>query len=155
MTSVHRILTLPVVFVLLACSKPQTRSAGYDPNADPFADLASAVLEAQHTHKRILLEVGGEWCSWCHRLEEFIQSNEEIREALRRNFVVVKVNYSKENKNEAFLSQYPAIEGYPHIFVLDSDGTLLHSQDTGELEAGKGYDPEKLLQFIRTWGTAT
>ena len=44
----------------------------------------------------------------------------------------LKVNWSKENKNEALLSKWPKIDGYPHLFVLDADGRLVHSQDTAK-----------------------
>jgi len=63
----------------------------------------------------------------------------------------VKVNYSPENKNEAVLSTFPKISGYPHLFVLDEGGRLLHSQDSGELESGEGHDPAKVLAFIQAW----
>ena len=63
----------------------------------------------------------------------------------------LKINFSKENKNETFLSQYPAIEGYPHFFVLDKDGNLLHSQNTGDLEKDKDYDKEKFIEFLNKW----
>jgi hypothetical protein len=75
----------------------------------------------------------------------------EIKYLLEENYIILKVNYSKENKNEKFLSQYPAVEGYPHFFVLDSEGKLLHSQNTGELEKEKDYDMEKFVDFLNKW----
>jgi len=129
-------------------------SAGYDPAADPAIDLAAAKVAAEASGRRILLEIGGEWCSWCHTLEKFVHSTPTIAEAVEVNYVVVKVNFSDENENTEFLSQYPEIEGYPHIFVLDSDGTLLHSQNTGELESEKGYDTQAFIDFLNTWSPA-
>ena len=130
------------------------KSAGYDPARDPARDLAAAIERAQAERKRILLEVGGEWCIWCHILEEFIAAHPAINRALDEGFVLVKVNYSKEQKNEAFLGRYPKIAGYPHLFVLESDGTLLHSQESAELEAGKSYDEAKLAAFLARWTRA-
>jgi hypothetical protein len=49
---------------------------------------------------------------------------------------------------------YPRVKGYPHLFVLERDGSLLHSQDTGELESGKGHDPEKVMAFLKRWNPA-
>ena len=72
-----------------------------------------------------------------------------------KNYVVVKVNYSKENKNEAVLSRYPRIPGYPHLFVLNSNGKLLHSQDTGQLESGNHHDRDKVMAFLKQWGAAS
>ena len=57
----------------------------------------------------------------------------------------------RENKNEALLSKWPAIRGYPHLFVLDGDGRLLHSQETDVLEAGKDYDRAGFSEFLRKW----
>jgi len=126
-------------------------SAGFDPARDPVADLETAKVEAKRGGKRILLDVGGEWCSWCHVLDDFIGGDAEIRSFRDANFVWVKINFSPENENQAFLSQYPEIKGYPHLFVLDNDGKLLHSQFTGELEKGKSYDRSKFFAFLKEW----
>lgn len=126
----------------------------FDPTRNPFDDLKSAVELAKESNKRIILDVGGEWCIWCHRIDAFMHNTEEIKSILEESFIVVKINYSKENKNEKFLSQYPAIEGYPHFFVLESDGKLLHSQNTGDLEKDKDYDKDKFLKFLNKWKPA-
>ncbi len=123
----------------------------FDPNKNPFDDLKITIIKAQETKKRILLDVGGEWCIWCHKLDAFFEANKDVTEFMNEHFVVLKINYSKENKNEKFLSQYPKIPGYPHLFVLDSDGKLLHSQDTGDLEKDGGHDRDKVLAFLKEW----
>lgn len=123
----------------------------FDPARNPAEDLTSAMNEAQKTGKNIILDVGGEWCIWCHRIDAFIEGHEEINDFLHKNYIVMKVNYSPENKNEDFLAAYPKIPGYPHFFVLDKNGKLLHSQDTGKLEQGKDYNPEKFMAFLQTW----
>jgi hypothetical protein len=130
-------------------------NAQFDPARDPVADLATAKVEAQRGGKRIVLDVGGEWCSWCHLLDAFIEGDAEIRSFRDANYVWMKVNYSEDNENAAFLSQFPQIKGYPHLFVLDAQGTLLHSQFTGELEADKGqpkgYNRERFFAFMKEW----
>lgn len=123
----------------------------FDPARDAAADVAAAAAQAKREGKRVLVDVGGEWCSWCHIMDRFFAADAEARALRERAFVMVKVNYSPANRNEAFLARWPRIEGYPHLFVLAPDGTLLHSQDTGELEAGKGYDRAKFLAFLRAW----
>jgi thioredoxin-related protein len=123
----------------------------FDPKRDAAKDIRSAIVEAKHSGKRVLLDVGGEWCIWCHRLDTLFATHPDLDQFLHDNFVVVKVNYSKENKNEKLLSQYPKIPGYPHIFILGSDGKLLRSQDTGDLESGKGHDPQKVMTFLKAW----
>jgi thioredoxin-related protein len=124
----------------------------YDPKRDAAQDLQNAIKEAERTHKHILLEVGGEWCSWCHTLDKFFQANVGLLELREKNFVTVKINFSEQNKNTEVLSRYPPINGYPHIFFLDSHGKLLQSQDTGLLESGKSYNLERLTTVLNKWG---
>ena len=127
----------------------------YDPKRDAAQDIQDAIKEAQRAHKRILLEVGGEWCSWCHTLDRFFGAHLELIQLRDRNFVTVKINFSEENTNKDVLSRYEAIPGYPHIFVLDSDGKLLWSQNTSILERDKSYDLERLTVFLTNWAPAS
>jgi thioredoxin-related protein len=123
----------------------------YDPKRDAALDIVEAAAEAKRTNKRVLVEVGGEWCIWCHHMDDFFEQNPALLELREKNFVMVKVNFSDENKNEQVLSRYPEIQGYPHLFVLDGDGKLLHSQDTGELEEGKSYNLARFTAFLEEW----
>jgi thioredoxin-related protein len=128
----------------------------FDPARDVMKDVQDAISQAKISHKRILLDVGGEWCIWCHRLDSLFLQNKDLAEYLNKHYVVVKINVSKENKNQEFLSKYPKVAGYPHLFVLDRNGKLLHSQDTGELEYPKnypvkGHDKKKVFNFLKKW----
>lgn len=153
-----RILSVMILFLMFFAgfSFSQSESAykpitEFDPLRDPAKDVKEAVEEAKRSIKRIILDVGGDWCIWCHRLDEFIEKNNNLKTFLNKNFIIVKINYSKENKNEEFLSKYPEIPGYPHFFVLEKNGELLHSQNTGELEQDKGYSQEKMMAFLEKW----
>jgi thioredoxin-related protein len=123
----------------------------YDPKRDAAKDITAAIKEAQRTNKHILVEVGGEWCSWCHTLDKFFLANSDLMQLRDKNFVTLKINFSEENQNKEVLSQYPPIGGYPHIFFLDSKGKLLLSQDTGMLEKGRSYDLERLTTVLTNW----
>ena len=127
----------------------------FDPARNPSKDLERTIEEAKSSNREIILDVGGEWCIWCHRIDYFIENNEDIKNFIKDNFIVLKINFSKENQNKEFLSKYPEIPGYPHFFVLDKDGKLLHSQDTGLLEEGKGYSHEKMMAFLKKWAPGT
>jgi thioredoxin-related protein len=143
--------TLPAQTVDSAKSKIEK----FDPARNPARDLDSAIVLAHVSGKRILLDVGGEWCKWCHFLDTFFEQNADVSTFLHNNFIVVKVNYSKENKNEEFLSKYPKVGGYPHFFILESNGKFLHSQNTGDLENGSkdnpGHDHDKVFTFLKEW----
>ena len=126
----------------------------FDATRDPAKDVAAAAAAAKDQGKRVLVDVGGEWCVWCHIMDDFIAANPDVRAAVESNYIFVKVNWSPQNKNEAFLSTLPAVKGYPHLFVLDGDGKLVHSQETDVLEQGRGYDKAKFLAFLRKYAPA-
>jgi thiol:disulfide interchange protein len=124
----------------------------YDPERNPADDLKAAVARARKEKKRVLVQVGGEWCGWCHRMTKYFADNDKVAAALARDYLIVKVNYSEENRNQDFLKELPKIPGYPHLYVFDAHGKLLHSQGTAELEEGKSYSEEAVLKFLEKWG---
>ena len=153
------LVVLPAMLALLlpAFTAEQAASAyqpvrQFDPKRDAAADIEAAVAEAGRSKRHVLIEVGGEWCVWCHRLDAYLKQRKKLSALLERNFVVVKVNYSPENENEEVLSRYPEVAGYPHFFVLDGKGKLLHSQDTAKLEKGKSYHARRFKRFLTRWG---
>ena len=148
--SLSSMAALALVVIGSACTRHEMPNE-FDPARDPAKDVAAAVALAKAQDRRVIVDVGGEWCSWCHTMDRFIAANEDLKSLIDSRYVWVKVNYSKENKNEAFLSQWPRIEGYPHLFVLDRDGKLLHSQDMSQLEAGASYDKTKFVSFAENW----
>jgi thiol:disulfide interchange protein len=141
-----------------AAAKAETKKyvpvADYDPKRNAAEDLKLAVAEAQRTNKHILLEVGGKWCVWCRIMDAYFEKNPDLLDLREKNYILLKVNVSEENENAALLSQYPAAEGYPHIYVLDSSGKLLHSQNTAPLEEGKTYHKERFTEFLNKWKPA-
>jgi thioredoxin-related protein len=135
---------------------PKNMPEKFDPQRDAAEDIRAAVIRAQKEQKHILLDVGGQWCIWCRMLDTLYMRNPDLADYLYGHYVVVKVNVSKENKNEAVLARYPKVSGYPHLFVLDENGKLLRSEDTSELELPensgvKGHDKAKVFAFLKKW----
>ena len=145
------VLTIVALFVSCESKKETVTSKKFNSKSDPHVDLSLAVEEAQSAGKRILIEVGGDWCKWCHILDDFIKKTPEVKSLLEKNYVYVKVNYSEENKNEKFFMKFPMIQNYPHFFVLDKTGMVLQSQETKELEEGNSYNKQKMLDFLKQW----
>ena len=128
--------------------------AQYDPQRDPAKDLAEALRLANKEKKHVLLQVGGDWCGWCRIMTDYFHDTKTVRASLSKNYVIMKVNYSSDNKNDVFLSAYPKVPAFPHLFVLDGKGKLLCSQYTGDLEDGGSYSEENVLGFLNKWTPA-
>jgi thioredoxin-related protein len=137
-------------------STAQTDKKLYDPSLDGIQQIKEAISKAGATGKHVLIQYGGNWCPWCIRFNAFCKADAEITKAIADNYVVVELNYSKENKNDesnVFLGN-PARFGFPVFIIIDGKGNVIHIQDSGLLEAGQGYDQKKVLGFLSNWTTA-
>jgi thioredoxin family protein/surface antigen-like variable number repeat protein len=127
------------------------RAEPYDPKIDAQLDIERAKLEAERTNRNVLLIAGGDWCGWCHMLEQTFQLSVSVRELRDRNFVVVHVNISEQNDNTCALRAYPKATGYPFVYVINPDGKLLAASGTGDWESPYGYNPTKIEDFLKKW----
>lgn len=146
------VLAVPALAVpAVAAEPPPALPTDFDPARDPARDLAVALRIAHAAGRRVVVEVGGEWSSRCRVLDRFFEANADLRRYRDANYVWLKVNWSPENTNQAFLRRYPAIADYPHVFVLDGAGRMLHSQDMRGLESAKEYDAAAVHAFLVRW----
>jgi len=125
----------------------------YTPSRDAKLQIDSALKIAKNQNKHVLLQIGGNWCSWCILLHKFYSSDFQLDSAISANYVVVHLNYSPENKNLEILKllEFPQRFGFPVLVILDANGIRLHTQNTVYLEEGRGYSKEKLLDFLKAW----
>ncbi len=147
------------IFALFLLNAPPAHAApdalylhpDYSEARDPNADLAEALVRAKAEGKLVLLDVGGDWCVWCHILDDYIAGHSDVHDAFAAAFVIDKINYSKTVPNKEFLSRYPKVAGYPGFIILGVDGALIATKDTGELEKGESYNHAKMLAFAKAW----
>jgi len=125
----------------------------YSTATNATADIAKAVAQAKQAHKFVLIQAGGNWCSWCLRFNKFTTEDAQLDSAINAGFVVYHLNYSKENYNQDVFAKYgfPQRFGFPVFIILDGDGNRIHTQNSGYLEEGKGYNKEKVLDFFTSW----
>ena len=126
----------------------------YNDKENAEAKIAELVKQAQAENKNIILQAGGNWCIWCLRFNQFVQTTPEFKDVVDENYLYYHLNYSPENKNEKVFAKYDnpgAKFGYPVFVVLDKNGKMIHTQDSAVLEEGKGYSIEKVKAFFQEW----
>lgn len=131
----------------------------YDVHADGTAQIASALATASAQHKRVILVFGANWCIWCHRLHNTLETDPVVSRMLGDHFVLVDVDVNRRNgvnRNADVITRYgnPVRLGLPVLVVLDSDGKQLCTKDSGELEEGHGHSPKKIAEFLTLWQPA-
>ena len=132
-------------------AKPATRDIYPDPG-QAKADVAAALKTAAATHKRILLDFGGNWCGDCQVLDIYFHdpSNRPILDA---NFVLVHINIGMTDANLELAKKYevPLDKGVPALAVLSENGKLLYSQKGGEFEAMRRMQSSSVTNFLVQW----
>lgn len=123
----------------------------YNDERDPFKDAVAAIQLAKKTQRNVIIEIGGNWCTWCHRMDNFLEKHPEVYQALHNNFVVLKVNVSNSNDNETFMKSLPPVLGYPHMYVSSYTGKMLLSKDTAELQENGDYSVNSWTEFLNKW----
>jgi thioredoxin 1 len=139
----------------LALAVPAARSATrdiYPPPTQAKTDIAVALKAAAASHKRILLDFGGNWCGDCQVLDIYMH-NAQNRLILETNFVLVHVNIGTMDVNLDIAHRYgvPVERGVPAMAVLSEDGKLLYSQKNKEFEAMRHMESSAVTQFLVQW----
>ncbi|MCU7958940.1 MAG: thioredoxin family protein [gamma proteobacterium symbiont of Bathyaustriella thionipta] len=126
-------------------------SRGYSAQRDPFQDAHEAIALAQSSGRRILIEVGGDWCAWCHVLEKLIANNPDIEQVLQQNYVLLKVSVDEHNDNAEFLKGLPYSYGFPKLYVSRANGSIIHVQNSSDFMQNGRYSAAKVMDFLQQW----
>jgi thiol:disulfide interchange protein len=150
-----KMVKLAVVVAGLALATVIAHPAGRQIYPDPAqakADIAAALKTAAATHKRVLLDFGGDWCGDCQVLDIYFH-NEQSRPILDANFVLVHVNvgYRDENLDIAAKYEVPLDRGVPALAVLSETGKLLYSQKTGQFAPMRRMESSSVTAFLVQW----
>ncbi|MGD0683217.1 MAG: thioredoxin family protein [Terracidiphilus sp.] len=152
------LIALAAVLALTACKDTATTTtttasrAIYPDPSQARTDLAAALKTAATTHKRILLDFGGNWCGDCVVLDIYFHDPAN-RAILDADFVLVPVNIGHMDANLEIARQYevPLSRGVPALAVLDEHGKLLYSQKSGEFEAMRRMELSAVTKFLKQW----
>lgn len=157
-TILAALLLIAPTWVVAQNAKPEdyaktARPSIYDPTKNADEQIAQATAKARRDGKRVLVMFGGDWCGWCHKLNDLFRTDPATRTALNSEYVLAKVD-TKAPGAEALLERCrgPVEQvSYPFLAVLDGDGKVVTQQKTDPLEEGDHHDPAKVRAFLKQW----
>ncbi len=116
------------------------------------ADLTAAIKTASQSHKRVIVDFGGDWCGDCQVLDIYFH-NAENRPILDSNFVLVHINIGRMDENLDIAEQYgiPVTLGVPALAVLSEKGKLLYGQRGGEFKSMRRMESSEVTKFLVQW----
>ena len=124
----------------------------YNVEEDGDAKITELLKKAKKEHKKLLVQIGGNWCVWCLRFNNLVTTDPQLKAILDKKYIYYHLNYSPENKNPKAFAKYgnPGEKfGYPAFLIIDSKGTVLYTQKSEELEEGRGYSTAKVKKFLQ------
>lgn len=137
---------------------PQTDDDVYASCGEQRAVLSSAIAAAQTSHRRVLMIVGADWCTWCHILERTLEgelgaaapADPQLRadaDTLARfaaeRFVVARINVEAQQTTPMmarFGVSARTLRVVPQVYVVSEDGRRVRVVDTAPAELPRGYD---------------
>ncbi|MBD3376781.1 thioredoxin fold domain-containing protein [candidate division KSB1 bacterium] len=160
MRLIYLVCLLPAL-LLFACQEKSAKNQEFKEIYDAELDVKKAIDTAvSQGDKRILLIFGANWCPWCQRLHHLMESNNEIKTLLATHYELILVDLGKRDRNMDIDAKYgrPNELGIPVLVLLDRDGTVMKTQETGVWEFDqnskrKGHDPQKIIAFLKQWST--
>ena len=151
MKTVKLLALATLLAVGVSTARPATREIYPSPD-QAKTDLAAALKTAAQSHKRVIVDFGGNWCGDCQVLDIYFHNPENLS-ILESNFVLVHVNIGHMDTNLDIAEQYqiPLSKGVPAIAVLSENGKLLYSQKSGEFEAMRRMESSSVTSFLVQW----
>jgi thioredoxin-related protein len=148
------VVTALLFMIGSAFTQDMTKFKLYRPEEKAEQEIDKAVKKAKADDKHVFIQIGGNWCIWCARFNDFVSNDPKIDSLIKAGYVVYHMNYSKENFNAKLLIKYgyPQRFGFPVFLILDGEGKLIHTQNSWYLEDGKkSYDRDKVIAFFTDW----
>ena len=126
----------------------------YDEKADADAAIAAARARAIKSHKRLLIDLGGNWCLDCRILAGTV-ALPELRTFVDRHFEVVTVDIGRFDKNAQVAARYGVkgrLAGVPAVLIVDpnSDRLVNMGHETALADA-RHMTPQALADWLAQW----
>jgi thiol-disulfide isomerase/thioredoxin len=126
----------------------------YDEAADANAKVAAAAARAKARHKRLLIDLGGNWCPDCRILAGTLELP-EVKAFVRAHYEVVTVDVGRFDRNLQIPARYgitERLQGVPSLLVVDPvSDTLLNAGHVSALSDARHMTPQALADFLAQW----
>jgi thiol-disulfide isomerase/thioredoxin len=143
----------PRVGIDSLASLPIVVSKPYDDSADADAAVDAAFVRAHKSGRRVLIDLGGNWCIDCILLAN-VMLLPDMEPFVSAHFEVVYVDVGRFNRNLQIPARFgltQRLEGVPSLLIASADGTLLNSGHTAALAEARHMTPQEIADWLARW----
>lgn len=121
---------------------------------DAKAQIAAARARAVKAHKRVLIDLGGNWCLDC-RLLAGVMETPQMRGFVTKHFEVVTVDVGRFDQNMDIPASYGIkgrLAGVPAVLIVDpkTDKLLNAGRETALADA-RAMTPQAVADWLAGW----
>jgi thiol:disulfide interchange protein len=126
------------------------------PRQNASAVLSDALAKADSEGKRVFLHFGAPWCGWCHRLEDWMET-EEAAQLLGKDFIDCKIDIDRMIGGKEMLAKYRKSEGggIPWFCFVEPSGQVVVTSDGPTGNVGCPWTDEEIAAFGKILSEAT
>ena len=122
----------------------------YDEAANADAQVAAAFARATKSHKRVLIDLGGNWCVDCLVLSNFLRLP-EMRRFMETHYEEVLVDVGRFNRNLQIPARFgitKRLEGVPALLIATPDGKLVNGDKIFATADAHSMTPQALADYL-------
>ena len=109
--------------------------------------FAEARAAASKQGKRLFVHLGAPWCTWCHKLEDFLV-RKDMAAILDQDYINVKIDVDRMRNGKALARRIRAGEGsIPWFAILDAGGEKLATSEGPDGNIGFPMKPKEFAHF--------
>lgn len=132
---------------------PVVTRAPYDEHANADKQVAAAFARARISHKRVLIDLGGNWCPDCLVLANLMRLP-AMRAFLEAHYEEVAVDVGRFDKNLQIPARFgitKRLAGVPSVLIVTPDGKLVNRGDISALSDARSMTPQALAAWLAKW----
>jgi thiol-disulfide isomerase/thioredoxin len=132
---------------------PLRVTAPYDEKADANAAVAAAFARARVSRKRVLIDLGGNWCGDCIVLANIMQLP-QMKPWLAAHYEIVAVDVGRFDRNLQIPARFgigKRLEGVPAVLIATPDGKLVNAGHVTALADARSMTPQAVADWLAQW----
>ena len=122
----------------------------YDEHANADAAVAAAFERAKKSHKRVLIDLGGNWCVDCVVLANFVEQP-IVKKFVAAHYEWVAVDVGRFDHNLQVPARFgltKRLTGVPTIIIATPDGKQANQNDLFVLADARSMTPQAVADYL-------
>ena len=125
----------------------------YDEKANADAAVAAAFARARKNHKRVLIDLGGNWCPDCIVLANIMRLP-QVAPFIAAHYEVVAVDVGRFDRNLQIPARFGItgrLEGVPSVLIAEPNGRLVNRGHIAALVDKRSMTPQAIIDWLAHW----